>query len=537
LFHAADAHPYNTESSGWYIDDITIDTGTPVYNNPETWESGSGDWAVDFGTWQVGEPTSGPNGAHNGTQCAATVLEGNYATTVNSRLISPNLTVPAANQNPRLRFWHWYSISTADYGKVQIKPEGSTEWVDISGQYVHTGSGVWTRPSLDLSDFAGQTVQIAFLFHAADAHPYNTESSGWYIDDITIDTGTPVYNNPETWESGLGDWAADFGTWQVGEPTYGPATAHGGQQCASTVLGGKYATTVNSRLISPNLTVPAANQNPRLRFWHWYSISTADYGNVQIKPEGSTEWVDISGNYVSTSGSVWTYAFIDLSDYGGQRVQIAFLFHAADAHPYNTESSGWYIDDIIIESDTKNNEADILSYSFGLPPQTGAASIDETNHTVDVEVEAGTDLTNLVATFTLSDGATAEIGGVPQVNGITVNDFSSPVTYTVTAEDGTSSQDWVITVNFSTGISMNLLQTFKVYPNPFQNNTTVEFGNSEHSKYRLTVYNVSGGKVFEMNNITSYKVELKRGSLNSGIYFIELKGEKTFQNKKVVIRE
>jgi len=69
-----------------------------------------------------GIPTSGPNAAHGGTQCAATILNGNYPVTADTRLTRLSyFTVPAANQNPRLRFWHWFSFSTADYGKYRLK--------------------------------------------------------------------------------------------------------------------------------------------------------------------------------------------------------------------------------------------------------------------------------------------------------------------------------------------------------------------------------------------------------------------------------
>ncbi|MGC9330793.1 MAG: T9SS type A sorting domain-containing protein, partial [Bacteroidales bacterium] len=100
------------------------------------------------------------------------------------------------------------------------------------------------------------------------------------------------------------------------------------------------------------------------------------------------------------------------------------------------------IDDVTIRE--MNTETDILTYSFA--EQTGPATIDDVNYTVDVEVAYGTDLTGLVADFTLSDGATAEVGGVLQESGVTANDFTSPVTYTVIAEDGTTTQDWVVTV-------------------------------------------------------------------------------------------
>src|SRR5204863_281019 len=122
--------------------------------------------------------------------------------------------------------------------------------------------------------FAGRTVQVAFHFHSA----YNT-GVGWYLDDVAVVTGTPVLNNPEGFESGLGDWFSESGTWEVGVPTSGPPTnslgrrAFSGTNCAATVLAGSYASYVDSRFISPAFAVPAANSSPRLRFWHWFSFA------------------------------------------------------------------------------------------------------------------------------------------------------------------------------------------------------------------------------------------------------------------------
>ncbi|UCG28606.1 MAG: immunoglobulin domain-containing protein, partial [Bacteroidales bacterium] len=90
-----------------------------------------------------------------------------------------------------------------------------------------------------------------------------------------------------------------------------------------------------------------------------------------------------------------------------------------------------------------SSENDILS--FTLAEQTSSANIDNVNHTVTIFVPLSTDLTSLVATFTLSSGAAATVNSTGQVSGTTSNDFSGPVTYTVTAEDGTN-QDWVVTV-------------------------------------------------------------------------------------------
>jgi hypothetical protein len=90
------------------------------------------------------------------------------------------------------------------------------------------------------------------------------------------------------------------------------------------------------------------------------------------------------------------------------------------------------------DGEAQSNATDILT--FTLVEQTGAATINATNHTVAIEVAYTADITDLTPTITLSYGATIDpLSGVSQ-------DFTSPVTYTVTALDGITTQEWVVTV-------------------------------------------------------------------------------------------
>ena len=350
-FNAVHGTPSSDEGSGWYIDDISLITGPYEFNNPESFENGIGDWYAQAGTWEVGNPESGPGLSFNGNNCAATVLAGDYEANVDSRLVSPFFTVPLADLNPRLRFWHWFSFGYADYGMVQIHVKGSAELINVSGQYINTGSSVWSSPSIDLSAYAGQIIRIAFYFHAIRGTPSSDESSGWYIDDISLVTGPDIFNNPESFENGIGDWYAQAGTWEVGNPTSGPGSPNSGSNCAATVLAGNYGANVDSRLVSPFFTVPPADENPRLRFWHWFSFEFADYGLVQVHIKGSAELIDVSEQYVNSSSSGWSCPSIDLSAYAGQIIRIAFYFHAVRGTPSSDESSGWYIDDISITNE------------------------------------------------------------------------------------------------------------------------------------------------------------------------------------------
>jgi DNA-binding beta-propeller fold protein YncE len=86
----------------------------------------------------------------------------------------------------------------------------------------------------------------------------------------------------------------------------------------------------------------------------------------------------------------------------------------------------------------------LTTFSFaGLTPAV-TGTVTESTHTVALAVPYGTVVTALVATFTTT-GASVKVGTTSQVSATTANNFTSPVTYTVTAADG-SSQVYVVTV-------------------------------------------------------------------------------------------
>ena len=325
---------------GWYIDNVRLDTGFYQFNNPEDWEEGFGDWYADRGVWQVGTPTSGPESAFSGQNCAATDLNGNYGRSDYSRLISPTFTVPVEEQFPRLRFWHWFNINGGDSGVVQIRIPGQ-EWQSISETFSGEGASVWSNTLVDLRPFASQDVQICFLFDSDGG----STNRGWYIDNVRLDTGFYQFNNPEDWEEGFGDWYADRGVWQVGTPTSGPESAFSGQNCAATDLNGNYGRSDYSRLISPTFTVPVEEQFPRLRFWHWFNINGADSGVVQIRIPGQ-EWQSISETFSGEGASVWSNTLVDLRPFASQDVQICFLFDSDGG----STNRGWYIDNVRLDT-------------------------------------------------------------------------------------------------------------------------------------------------------------------------------------------
>ena len=126
----------------------------------------------------------------------------------------------------------------------------------------------------------------------------------------------------------------------------------------------------------------------------------------------------------------------------------------------------------------------------------------------------------------------ANLGSTAQVSGTTANDFTTSVTYTITAADGVTTQDWVIMVTdeitetetvednsqrvnyYSPG---SKISNYRIIAIPFASrnvlNTFEELGEFDRKKWRLVSYNASANAY---NDVT--------GNLSPGVgyFFLSL---------------
>src|SRR6185369_3822297 len=90
----------------------------------------------------------------------------------------------------------------------------------------------------------------------------------------------------------------------------------------------------------------------------------------------------------------------------------------------------------------------ITAYEFaGFTNSAGV--VNEAAKTIAVTVPNGTNLANLVATFTAT-GTGVKVGTTVQTSAATANNFTTPVTYTVTAGDSTTAT-YIVTVTLGRG--------------------------------------------------------------------------------------
>jgi hypothetical protein len=165
-------------------------------------------------------------------------------------------------------------------------------------------------------------------------------------------------------------------------------------------------------------------------------------------------------------------------------------------------------------------QAEILT--FGLPGLPTV--IDDATKTISWTVPHGTDITTLAPTYTLSDGATCnKASGSPQ-------NFTAPVTYTVTSQDEAITNDYTVTVTVSawgyspwTGdADSGIAETsnYNVAVNLNGGAATVNWVDFEASTFGGTNFSIGGAQSFYNNdpgvNITGDSAKLANDFVYNG---------------------
>ncbi len=165
--------------------------------------------------------------------------------------------------------------------------------------------------------------------------------------------------------------------------------------------------------------------------------------------------IDAIGTYQEDPGESWDVAGVTGATEEHTLIRKDGIFAGNTNWPEsagnNAEDSEWlvYGQDYFANLGKRSlgTEAEILEFTF--VEAYGETTIDEGAATVTLEVVNGTDLTSLEPIMELSPGATS----VPEAG--TAQNFSSDVTYTVTAEDENTTKEWTVTVTEAAGLSPN----------------------------------------------------------------------------------
>ncbi len=177
------------------------------------------------------------------------------------------------------------------------------------------------------------------------------------------------------------------------------------------------------------------------------------------------------------------------------------------------ESEGNVDNPFIWSYASPNTKANILSYSF--VQQSEPAVIDSLNHIIAIKVVYGTSLNALIASYTLSVGATAKVGNITQVSNSTVNNFTNPLVYIVTAENNTNITNWTINVsesapNYSLLIKKNEGGTVKDNNRSLMNDTVLTVAGGS-----IKTFTITPDTGYEIATITYNNTDVKPQIINN----------------------
>lgn len=156
--------------------------------------------------------------------------------------------------------------------------------------------------------------------------------------------------------------------------------------------------------------------------------------------------------------------------------------------------------------------------SFNITGQK-TSLINAADSTISVEMPYGTNKNSLLTVFSLSPGAYAKVSNKLQVSGSTINNFNSPLTYTVFAENRDIRKEWTINVLNDKSTHAGL----SIYPNPSDGIIHLQFLDIQDYRTRIDVYNSLGEKVYTelISKTGSFTVEADLTKLPAGVYIVK----------------
>ncbi|MBQ1654357.1 MAG: choice-of-anchor J domain-containing protein, partial [Bacteroidales bacterium] len=361
--------------------------------------------------------------------------------------VPANIVASALTETSATITWNGYHATAWDfvYSATQLADPATGNMVtvdaatyNIAGLSIATVYYVYVRANCGVDEFSAWT-DYSFRTPCGDV-----TSFPWTED---LENGVDCWTMVDADGDGYG-WVAGSAT----DGIYldgGNLTGSGHNSSADMLVSGSYsnvsyeALTPDNWAISPALDLTQMDENEPLKLTYFVKASDASYSEEHYKVCVSTTTSAISSftttlidEILEEGNNEWQERNIDLSSYSGQRIYLAFVHYDV------TDQFLILIDDITVAQPSGEN--DIITFSV---PDMLTVDIDNTNHRVAAEISNSStqDLSAIVPTITVSDYAEITlVNGTDYTEGV-AQDFTSPVVYTVKAENN-STQDWTVTV-------------------------------------------------------------------------------------------
>lgn len=181
-----------------------------------------------------------------------------------------------------------------------------------------------------------------------------------------------------------------------------------------------------------------------------------------------------------------------------------------------------------ITIDTANNELDVAVINAGT---------EQVNYPVIVVVDtAGDTIANINADFFLfaqlgNDTVTHEL---PTTLDSLPSNFTGTVYVTDAIYDTTCSYSYPMNCSTLSIAENNNLNNISIYPNPANDYTIINFGESDQEKI-IILYDVTGRELIKINTNNS-TIQIDRTDLQSGVYFIRMLVENNTITRKIIFK-
>ncbi len=396
-------------------------------------------------------------------------------------------------------------LSTNVLGIAYLWSNGSTTYSTTA-----TEAGIYY---LEITDYCGNVTEDLILV----THPVPTADFFHTTNYFTASfTNTSIDGIEFEWNFGDGNTSNQF------EPTH-VYDAEGIYEVLLTVYGecdiDTYSTTVE---ISENIVAPIFTSLP---------IETATSGAVYTydvtveDADGDISQLEIIGYYVPT--------WLSFTDNGNGSATLT-------GTPTNDNAG---INTIVLRAIDDGNNSTLQTFDINVSVNLTApvftstpvvAVISEDVYTYDITVEdADGDISQLEIigdyvpswlTFTDNGNGSATLTGTPT----NANGGTNTVVLRAFDEDNNSTpQAFDIEVSVIQAINENNI-SFNIYPNP----TTGIFNIETEGTFELTITDISGKVISEIQNFKTSEVDLS--SQANGIYFIKFQNSKTVKTVKII---
>lgn len=349
-------------------------------------------------------------------------------------LISPRLFLQPGRDATTLEFKSWSGSNTV---KSVLVSTGSNPTATSSYTEVWTSSDTqqnWTDISVNLSAYQGQNIYIAFKYSCTDG---NT----WLIDNVSVTEDWVVpsaYNVPYIMSFDQNDHQEPGYCWYIIDNDHSGEVKNwkwnSSENCAYHPWG-QQNMPQEGWMFSPSVTLPSG---------HNYQLSFLTKNNSSGAGMNSSVWIALDENgtpdpahyttklWEESTASSWHSVNIDLTEYAGHEVRIAFKYEGTYAH-------AWYVDDFAIEQNTIQYNINVVANNASWGTVTGGGTYDQgADVTITAEPNSGYDFlkwtkdgtevsTDATYSFTATEDATyTAVFGEQSVTYYTITTAASP---------------------------------------------------------------------------------------------------------------